>query len=145
MTAIPYQGSADAVVGLVRGDVAFGADTLAATQSLICGGKQRALAVVQAKRAQLLPEVPSYLDLKLDKAVLEGWYALAGPSGLPDAVSQSLQKTLRQVVSEPAIPQRLGQLALEATWLPAARLGEQMDREVVRSRAIVARTKMVLE
>ncbi len=145
LTAVPYKGSGEALLALVRGDVALGVDTLAAAAPQLRAGKLRALAVVAAQRSPLLPGVPGYAELGLLDALFEGWYALAGPAGLPAAVQDTLLQHLRVVLAEPGLRERMAQQSLEATLLEPAALRALMDREVVRYRALAARTGIRLD
>lgn len=142
---VPYKGSAEATIGVVRGDVPLGIDTLAAAMPHIQSGKLRALAVVSPKRSALLPDVPSYGDLQLAPAMLNGWYALAAPAGLPAPVRERLAAALGAVMAEPEVRSKLAQQAMEPVLLGPQALREVMDEEITRYRAAVARTGMRLD
>jgi tripartite-type tricarboxylate transporter receptor subunit TctC len=142
MTAVPYKGSADALVGVVRGDVQLAFDTLAASQALLQDGKLRSLAVISEKRTGFLPAVPAYGELGLSDALYEAWYALAAPIGVSSAVSAQLEKALQTVVTDTDFRQRMGQISMEATWMAPQPLKVMMEKEVTRYRAAVVRTNM---
>lgn len=142
LTPVPYKGSADALVGVIRGDVHMAFDTLAASQAMMQDGKLRALAVISEKRTPFLPSTPSYGELGLSDALYEAWYALAAPAGLPPAVSAQLEKALNTIVTDAEFQQRLNQISMEASWLGPQPLKEMMEKEVARYRAAVVRTNM---
>jgi tripartite-type tricarboxylate transporter receptor subunit TctC len=142
MTAVPYKGSADALVGVVRGDVQLAFDTLAASQALLQDGKLRSLAVISEKRTGFLPAVPAYGELGLSDALYEAWYALAAPIGVSSAVSAQLEKALKTIVTDADFQQRLSQISMEASWMAPQPLKEMMEKEVARYRAAVVRTNM---
>ncbi len=142
---VPYKGSAEAAIGTIRGDVSLGVDTLAAARPHLQAGKLRALAVVSDRRSALLPAVPSYGELGLSAAMLDAWYAMAGPAGLPAPVRDTLLRAVTAVLAEPEVRAKLAQQAMEPALLGPAPLREVMDQEIARYRAVVARSGMKLD
>lgn len=140
MTAVSYKGSADALVGILRGDVQMGVDTLAAARGQIDQGKLRALAVISEKRTPLMPQVPSLGELGLGYALFDAWYAMAAPAGLEPAVAGRLEKVLAAIAADADFRQKLAQQSMDGAWLAPAALRGLMDREVTRYRAAVARS-----
>lgn len=144
-SAIPYKGSAEADIGVVRADVVMGIDTLAAVNPLVQSGKLRALAVVSEKRSAQMPNVPAYGELQLSSALLDGWYALAAPAGISPAVRDQLLQALTAIVAEPAVGKKLQQQSLEPAFLGPQALRDLMDSEITRYRATVARAGIRLD
>jgi len=143
--AIPYKGSAESTIGLIRGDVALGIDTLAAAAPQIQAGKLRALAVISEKRSSLLPKVPGYGELGLSSALFDAWYAVAAPAHLPASTQNRLLQALHKVMNEPEVQGKLAQQSMEAVVSGPQELKATMDQEVVRYRAIVARANIRIE
>ncbi|CAN7321846.1 Bug family tripartite tricarboxylate transporter substrate binding protein [Polaromonas sp. LjRoot131] len=144
-SAIPYKGSAEADIGVVRADVSMGIDTLAAVNPLVQSGKLRALAVVSEKRSAQIPGVPAYGELQLSSALLDGWYAIAAPAGISPAVRDQLQQALTAIIAEPAVGRKLQQQSLEPAFLGPQALRDLMDSEITRYRATVARAGIRLD
>jgi tripartite-type tricarboxylate transporter receptor subunit TctC len=140
MTPVPYKGSADALLAILRGDVQMGIDTLASAKGQIQEGKVRALAVVADKRTPLLPQVPSLVELGLGYALFDAWYALAAPAGLDPTTAKRLQDTLVKTTADADFKAKLAQQSMDAAWLPPEPLKTLMEREVTRYRAAVARS-----
>jgi tripartite-type tricarboxylate transporter receptor subunit TctC len=144
-SAIPYKGSAEADIGVVRADVSMGIDTLAAVNPLVQSGKLRALAVVSEKRSAQIPTVPAYGELQLSPALLDGWYAVAAPAGISPAVRDQLLQALAAIVAEPAVGKKLQLQSLEPAFLRPQALRDLMDSEITRYRATVARAGIRLD
>ncbi|WP_310568014.1 tripartite tricarboxylate transporter substrate binding protein [Hydrogenophaga sp.] len=142
MVPVPYKGSADALVGILRGDVQMGIDTLASAKGQIDQGKLRALAVISEKRTPLMPQVPSLGELGLGDALFEAWYAMAAPAGLEPGVAARLEKALARIAADTDFRQQLVQQSMDGAWLAPAGLKALMDKEVARYRAAVARSNM---
>ena len=144
-SAIPYKGSAEADIGVVRADVSMGIDTLAAVNPLVQSGKLRALAVISEKRSAQIPGVPAYGELQLSPALLDGWYAVAAPAGISPAVRDQLLQALKAIIAEPAVGKKLQQQSLEPAFLGSQALRDLMDSEITRYRATVARAGIRLD
>lgn len=145
LAPIPYKGSAEASIGVIRGDVDIGIDTLAAANPHLQSGKLRALAVIGEKRSGLLPKVPAYGELGLAPAMLDAWYALAGPAGLPAAVRDRLAQAVSEVTAEAEVRRKLQMQFMEAAPLGPQALRDLMDSEIARYRAVVARANLILD
>lgn len=140
MVPVAYKGSADALVGILRGDVHMGIDTLASAKGQIEQGKLRALAVISEQRTPLMPQLPSLVELGLGYALFDAWYALAGPAGLPPAVATGLEKALSTIAGDAEFRQKFTQQSMEGAWLAPTPLKALMEKEVTRYRAAVARS-----
>ncbi len=142
---IPYKGSADATLAMVRGDIALGIDTIASAGPQIQAGKLRPLAVVADKRSPLLPKVPAYGELQLSQALFDAWYAIAAPAATPAPVRETLLRALTEVMKEPDVRTRLAAQSMDAALLGPKALRDLMDEEVARYRAAAARAGIRLD
>lgn len=104
---VPYRGGAPAVTALIAGQVQFAFLTYGATAPFIKSGQLKALGVSSTARMPQLPEVPTIAEDGLPGYEAPAWYMLMGPAGLPQAIVQTLQKALTEVLSAPAVVQRL--------------------------------------
>ncbi|MGB3436136.1 Bug family tripartite tricarboxylate transporter substrate binding protein [Achromobacter sp.] len=116
---VPYKGTSEARVGLLRKevDMAILGDGLAAL--LVHDGKARALAVPQAARSPLFPDAPTFREAGIPLAT-QGWVGLAGPAGLPADVVQKLEAALKEAASTPGLSERLGKIGLQLAPTDAA-------------------------
>jgi len=144
-SAVPYKGSAEADIGVARGDIALGIDTMAAVNPLVQSGKLRVLAVISEKRSALMPTVPSYGELQLTPALLDAWYAVAAPAGVSPAVRSQVLQALTAVIAEPEVRKKLQQQSMEPALLGPQALRDVMDSEITRYRALVARANIRID
>jgi len=145
LSAIPYKGSAEADIGVVRGDVVLGIDTMAAVNPLVQSGKLRALAVVSEKRSTYMPTIPAYGELQLSSAMLDGWYGVAAPAGISPAVRDRVLQALTAVMAEPEVRKKLQNQSMEPAMLGPQALRDVMDSEIARYRALVARANIRID
>lgn len=103
MEAIPDKGSADAVIGLVRGAIDPGVETVPAVAAHLKSDKLRALAVTGAKRTAFLPDTPGMEELNLPQAIFEGFDAVAAPGRTPPAVIQRLAREIGEIMALPEV------------------------------------------
>jgi tripartite-type tricarboxylate transporter receptor subunit TctC len=68
--------------------------------------KLRVIAVSSDKRFPTLPETPTIAET-YPGLVVEGWFALYGPVGVPLAVIQRLQPELDRILRDPEVLQRV--------------------------------------
>ena len=145
LQAVPYKGSADALVGLIRGDVDFGVETVSAAQAQIKAGKLRALAVNSGARTAFLPEVPGLNELGLSKAIIQGFYAVAAPTGTPAAVVQRLVKEVSEIMATPEARTRCEDLSLEPVSIGPDGMRAVMNADLARYRELNKRLKISME
>ena len=110
---IAYKGSGDALLGLLRGDVEFGQETLTAVLPQIKAGKLRALAVMMPERSQFLPQVPGLDELKMPQAAYVPFYGVAVPAGTPGQVIEKLGKAIDEILKAPDAKEKMAAQSLD--------------------------------
>lgn len=145
LSPVPYKGSAESTIGVARGDVDIGIDTIAAVNPLVQSGKLRVLAIISEKRSALLPTVSSYGELNLSAALLEAWYAVAGPANMPAPLREQILRALTAVMAQPDVKRKLALQFMEPALLGEQGLKAMMDSEITRYRALVARAGISMD
>lgn len=109
---VPYKGGAPAVADTVgnQTQVLFSAGTQ--TLPHVKAGKLKLLAVTEAKRSALLPDVPTVGET-LPGYSLGVWYGLFGPAGMPQDLVALLNKAANSALSEPTVRARLDGMGVE--------------------------------
>lgn len=97
MVHVPYKGSALTMVDLMGGSVSLGVSPLADAIEHHRNGKVRILATTGSQRSTALKDVPTLKESGID-LVVDGWYGVYAPAGLPDAQLQALSKALESAV-----------------------------------------------
>jgi tripartite-type tricarboxylate transporter receptor subunit TctC len=115
--AVPYRGSAAALLDLAAGRVQLMIDAFNSAYPQVQGGRARALGVVAKARSPLVPSVPSMAESGVPElAEIEAlsWTGLFGPTGTPPEVVAWWTQALRRVMSDASVSQRLAQTYIEA-------------------------------
>ncbi|MFC7734603.1 Bug family tripartite tricarboxylate transporter substrate binding protein [Roseomonas sp. GCM10028921] len=105
-THVPFRGGADALTGMLRGDIQLVVDNLPTALSNLRGGKLHALAVTSAERSSDLPEVPTIAEAGIPDFIVTSWGAVTVPAGTPAAVVQRLSDAMRDAAADPAVQRR---------------------------------------
>jgi tripartite-type tricarboxylate transporter receptor subunit TctC len=127
MTHIPYKGVGQFIPDLLSGNVDVGLVTPPTINPHYTAGKVKVLAQSGTKRHALLPNVPTFVDLNLKDAVVEVWYGVMAPPGLPPAVRDKLKAELALVLKDPETLDRLA----KAGWVP-----DSIDGDAFRQFAV---------
>jgi tripartite-type tricarboxylate transporter receptor subunit TctC len=114
MLHVPYRGSAPALNDLVAGHVDFMFMELASAYKLDQGGKARILAVATDKRIDLLPNIPTLIELGLAGFVSDTWNAVSAPPKTPAPIIAKLNRAINDVLGTAETKARLRQLNILA-------------------------------
>ncbi|MEF9944171.1 MAG: tripartite tricarboxylate transporter substrate-binding protein, partial [Burkholderiaceae bacterium] len=104
---IPYRGAGPALNDVLAGQVEIMFDNLPSSVPHIQSGKLRALAVAAPKRLDILPNVPTFAELKMTPVNDMAWYGLVAPAGTPEAVVSKIQQAAAKVLNTPEMKEKL--------------------------------------
>jgi tripartite-type tricarboxylate transporter receptor subunit TctC len=114
MLHVPYRGTGPALNDLVAGHVDFIFMELASAHKLHAGGKARILAVATDKRLDIMPEVPTLIEVGLPDFVSDTWNAISAPPKTPASIIAKLNRAINDVLEEPETKTRFRELNLMA-------------------------------
>ena len=129
---IPYRVGSLAPTAAAAGEIDAVIDNLASMDALTQAGKLRLLAVTSRERWPGAPQVPTLGEAVSPGFDVSGWYALAGPKGLPAPVVGRLSAELRRIMGSPEVVERLRKLGLGATFLEPGDSQALLASEVAR-------------
>lgn len=97
---IPYKGVGPMVTDLIGGQVDFGTAALPSVQGHLKSGALRAIGIATAQRAPAAPEIPTFVEQGLPGYVVEAWFAVVGPKGLPPAEVQRVHAAVTSAFAD---------------------------------------------
>ena len=107
MTHIPYRGSAPALTDTMSGQVPIMFDNLPSALPFIRSKKLVPIVVAAPQRLPELPHVPTFKEVGLEPVNRMAYYGLWAPRGVPKDIVDRLNAGVRQVLSDPAVRQRI--------------------------------------
>ena len=131
MVHVPYPGSPEAMLAVLRGDVQMGMLPAASVVPQAKAGKLKLLAVSTAKRSPYLPDVPTLKESGLDVEA-DAWVGLIGPSGLPKESVERINKDTAEMLKSPALRDKLGAQLMEPVGSTPDELRARMNGEIDR-------------
>ncbi len=128
MNHVGYKGTAQALTDLFGGQIAAFMGTAGDAVAHHKGGKMKVLATSGAKRAEQLPEVPTFRELGFD---IEGagWYASYGPAAMPKEAVERISKAMIAAVKSPELKPRYDALGIVPTGHSPAELARIQKRD----------------
>lgn len=142
---VPYKGSSPAMNDLMGGQIPVAFDAIPAAAAAVKGGRVRALAVTSVKRSALLPEVPTVAESGFPGFKMTSWFGIVGPKGMPPAVKSRLEKTLSEVMSDPAVVGRLEAAGFDVKWSPSAEYASMIKSDTADLAPIAKAHKITAE
>ena len=111
VTHVPYRGGADAARDLAAGTLDGCFITMLSAGPIVDSGRARFLAVSNATRVSLRPEVPTFAEAGTPGIELSEWAALFAPAGTPAGLVAQIHAALAATLAEAEVRARLAQLA----------------------------------
>lgn len=130
MVHVPYKGAAPAVSDLLGGQVDLSFATVGSVLPHLKSGKLRALAVASRQRSALLPEVPTFEEAGVKGFVIDTWYGLLAPAGVPPEAVRQLTREATEFSRSPAMRERLAAAGLEPSSVCGDAFAAQIAREI---------------
>jgi tripartite-type tricarboxylate transporter receptor subunit TctC len=135
---VPFRASPDVVVALLRDDIQLAIDFYAALKPTLDGGKARIIATSAPKRSPELPNIPTVQEGGVANFDVTAWNALYAPAGTPDAIIQTLNKALREVLADPDLKKRALDLGIDAKASTPAELDARMRADIEKWDKVIA-------
>jgi tripartite-type tricarboxylate transporter receptor subunit TctC len=134
--AVPFRTTGEVVTALLRKDVAFAVENAHAVRGQVASGDLKLLAVLTSTRFPALATIPTMSESGMPGFEVNGWYGLVYPAGVPEAVVTKTHAALSQVLSRPAVREKLEGIGARASLSTPQELGKLIADEVVRWRQV---------
>jgi tripartite-type tricarboxylate transporter receptor subunit TctC len=103
---VPYKGSGPATIGLLAGETAMSFPSVPAIINHVKAKRLRPLGVTTAKRAAILPDLPTIAEAGVPGYESQQWFALAAPGNTPRPIIERLHKELMAVLADREVIER---------------------------------------
>ncbi|WP_420223221.1 Bug family tripartite tricarboxylate transporter substrate binding protein [Pigmentiphaga litoralis] len=141
---VPYKGTTQALNDVLGGQIQVIFANLPTLMPHIKSGKLRALAVTDATRTPLMPDLPTLGETGIKGVEVTSWYGLFAPKATPPAIAAQLARDVTAIMNEPATLDTLTAQALTVSPLRLNDFSQAMRVEtatwakVIKERNITA-------
>ena len=110
ISTVSYKGGAPIINDLLGGHLPLSFNNIPESISQIRAGTLRPLGVTSAKRAAVLPDVPTIAESGVPGYDTAVWWGLLGPGKMPADLTAKISKDCAAALNSPAVKQRLDNL-----------------------------------
>jgi tripartite-type tricarboxylate transporter receptor subunit TctC len=134
---VPYKGTAPAMQDLLGGHVQLMFDAISTSLPSVRSGSIKALAWTGAKRAAILPDLPTIAESGVPGYDTTSWLAMFAPAGTPDDIVQKVSAAVSKVLNQPALKEKQAALGIEVVASTPADLDQTVRTELTKWSTLV--------
>ena len=142
---IPYKGGAPAMADLIGGQVDATFMNINTAVPLVKSGKLRALAITSAKRAEVLPDVPTLIESGVKGVDVYSWQAVVAPKGLPADVRDKMHAGIVAALNDPTVKQQFTSVGFEVVANTPAQFAAFQQQEHARWKKVIETGKITAD
>jgi tripartite-type tricarboxylate transporter receptor subunit TctC len=139
---VPFNGSPAVLTALRGGQVDACVEILGPMMGQIASKAVRPLAVMGAKRAPGLPDVPTVAESGVAGFEASSWNALAAPAATPPAIVQQLNREVNKALQAPELRKQLAELNVSPAGGTPDQLRSLLASETKRWSAVIERANV---
>lgn len=140
---VPYKGGGQAVIGLLRGEVAFMSSTVVSVQPHIQSRKLWPLAA--SHRTPNLPGTPTFAEAGYPQVDAYPTFGVVAPTGTPPAIIQRLSAEIVGLMKSPAFQTRLDAQALIPIFDTPGEFAAVLKKDRARYAEVIRRNNITAE
>jgi len=126
---VPYKGGGPAMQGFLGGQVDSFFATPISSISQIRSGKARAIATTGAKRAELMPDVPTVAESGYPGYEALNWYGFLGPAKMPKDLVERLNREMVKALANPDAVAAMNKTGVEPKSSTPAEFAHYIESE----------------
>jgi tripartite-type tricarboxylate transporter receptor subunit TctC len=142
---IPYKGTPEALTDTMNGRVDYFFAPVIAALPMVRDNRVTALAVGSAKRASVLPDVPTTEEAGYSGSAYNFWVGMLAPAGTPPAIVEQLNKEVTAALASPEVKDRLAALGADAAPMPAADFDKMIAQELKDNAQLVKQAGITVQ
>ena len=142
---VPYNGVAGALKDVMGGQVPLLIDAIVPTGAQVQGGTVRGIAIVGARRAKSLPNVPTLSEQGYAGFDAAPFYGVLGPAGLPPAITAKLHASLAKALANPTLREKLQEAGFDVVASTPEAYAKLIASEIDRWSSVVKAQNIKVE
>ena len=142
---IPYKGVGPMLTDLIGGQVQFATAALPSVQAHLKSGALRAIGTTTAQRIAAAPEIATFAEQGLPNVVIDAWFAVLGPKGLPAAQVQRIHDAVAAAFAAPDVKEMMAKQGNVIDVGSTEQAGAFFRSEMTRYAALVKKAGIELQ
>jgi tripartite-type tricarboxylate transporter receptor subunit TctC len=130
-THVPYKGASAIVTDIVGGQVLTGITSIATATPHVKSERVRLLAVTNATRVALWPDVPAAAEA-VPGYESNGWFGYVAPAGTPRDIVLRLNAEINRAIREPDVSEKLSNAGLTLVTESPQYFAEYLKRDYAK-------------
>jgi tripartite-type tricarboxylate transporter receptor subunit TctC len=131
MVSVPYRGASLTARALRAGEVEMGITDLISVMPFVQEGTVRILALTNASRTPVAPDIPTVSEIGLPGLGLDAWMGVFAPRGTPPEIVAQLNAGINEALKSPDVRERIMKAGLEPWIMSPQQLAEFVRQEIV--------------
>jgi tripartite-type tricarboxylate transporter receptor subunit TctC len=127
---VPYKGTGPVANAAIAGEIHMLIANIASLLPQVRAGRLRALAVTGARRARIVPDLPTIAEAGVPGYAFENWYGLWAPAGTPAVVVKKINEEANRALASPALQERFADVGIEPAGGTAEKFAAYLATEV---------------
>jgi tripartite-type tricarboxylate transporter receptor subunit TctC len=133
---VPYRGTPDVIVALLRNDVQLMVDFYAAMKGALGDKKIHPVGTTGETRDPALPDVPTVADAVPGYEVTS-WNGVVAPAGTPAAITNRLNAVMREILVIPQVKTKYAEFGVEAKASSPEELMARLAADIKKWAAVI--------
>jgi len=142
---VPYKGGGPAMTDLLGGRIDMYVGVPSTVAPHIDAGKARALATTGAKRASVMPNVPTVAESGYPGFEATNWYAFVAPAKTPRELLDFWNREITKVLNDPQVSAELAKHGLDPAPGSRDELAQYFEREYQKWGKVVREARITTE
>jgi tripartite-type tricarboxylate transporter receptor subunit TctC len=134
---VPYRGTPEVIVGLLRKDVDVMIDNYVGMKSTLLDKTMIAIGTTGDSRSVILKDAPTVGEGGVKGYDVVSWNALFAPAATPPEAIARLNAGLREVLAQPEVKQKLLDLGIEARSGSPEELRQRLISDIAKWSAVI--------
>jgi tripartite-type tricarboxylate transporter receptor subunit TctC len=134
---VPYKGSPDIVVALLRNDVQMMVDFPPTTQGQVNDGKLKVLATSSPKPSPLMPNVPTVDAAGVKGYEVVSWNGVGVPKDTPKDIIDTMNKAIAEIMAMPDVKEQFAKVGVVAQAGTPAELLARLTSDIKKWTEVV--------